>query len=248
MLLVWVQPDLDLLLQVLPTLRLQSSTSQSTGTIMAAKLNTEFNYRYQVIGDTPWEKLKTLKGFWVGRTRAAVLEEVSRLKYAAKVAELEHLRSIGGLPHLILNLQAEIMELDSHAKDAADCYELNRQEIKILDKLIAELYVELEPTRIPGYTDEQMFELNAANEFTVTIGREIQAEIIANGRPSPAKLRNAMSNPYTFLALKSAGLIPPETVMISGSADPRNITLQGVPDETLRIGVQGFPELLGPST
>ena len=29
---------------------------------MASKLNTEFNYRYQVIGDTPWEKIKTLYG------------------------------------------------------------------------------------------------------------------------------------------------------------------------------------------
>jgi len=26
---------------------------------MASKLNTEFNYRYQVIGDTAWERIKT---------------------------------------------------------------------------------------------------------------------------------------------------------------------------------------------
>jgi len=43
-----------------------------------------------------------------------------------------------------------------------------------------------EPTRIESYSDEEMFEANAANEFTVNIGREIQAEMIANGRPSPA--------------------------------------------------------------
>jgi hypothetical protein len=42
---------------------------------MASNLNSEFNYRYQVIGNTPWEKLKTLKGFLVGRKRAAVLEQ-----------------------------------------------------------------------------------------------------------------------------------------------------------------------------
>ena len=30
---------------------------------MAQKFNSEFNYRYQVIGCTPWEKIKTLKGF-----------------------------------------------------------------------------------------------------------------------------------------------------------------------------------------
>jgi hypothetical protein len=75
---------------------------------------------------------------------------------------------------------------------------LNKKEIKILEKLLEELYVIAEPTRIEGYSDEDMYEANAANEFTVNIGREIQAEMIANGRPSPAKLRNAMSNPFTL--------------------------------------------------
>ena len=30
------------------------------------------------------------------------------------------------------------------------------------------LYTIVEPTRIPGYTDDQMFEANANNEFTIT--------------------------------------------------------------------------------
>jgi hypothetical protein len=75
-----------------------------------------------------------------------------------------------------------------------------------------------------------MYEANAANEFTVNIGREIQAEMIANGRPSPAKLRNAMSNPYTWNALKSVGLIPKETKMLEGNIDPLQITLKVAED------------------
>ena len=47
---------------------------------MAQKFNTEFNYRYQVIGDTPWERIKTLKGFLEGRIRALALKEVDKLK------------------------------------------------------------------------------------------------------------------------------------------------------------------------
>jgi hypothetical protein len=79
---------------------------------MASKLNTEFNYRYQVIGDTPWEKIKTLQGFLEGRIRAAVLEEVGNLKDQAKVAKLKHLEQNGGtgLEHEILELKAEILE------------------------------------------------------------------------------------------------------------------------------------------
>ena len=187
---------------------------------MASNLNSEFNYRYQVIGSTPWEKIKTLQGFLVGRKRAAVLEECAELKYRAKLEELEHLRSIPAANHLILNLRAEILELESHLDDQKHAFELNRKEIKILEKLMSELYAEVEPTRLKhedgtSYTDDEMFEANANYEFTVTVGREIQAEIIANGRPSPAKLLNAMSNPQTLETLKLVGIVPKETFLLA---------------------------------
>ena len=202
---------------------------------MASKLNTEFNYRYQVIGDTPWERIKTLKGFLEGRVRAAVLEEVGALKDQAKVAKLKHLQNGGqGLEHEILELKAEILEAESHEETLKEAFELTKDEIKILKKLLKELYVIAEPTRIKGYSDEEMYEANAANEFTVNIGREIQAEMIANGRPSPAKLRNAMSNPHTWNALKQVGLIPKQTKILEGNVNPQlKIELKGVEDETI---------------
>jgi len=183
---------------------------------MASNLNSEFNYRYQVIGSTPWEKLKTLKGFLVGRKRAAALEKCAELKYKAKLEEYKHLKTVPALPHILLNLEAEIIELESHLDDQKHAFELNRKEIEILEKLIAELYEICEPTRIQGYTDDQMFEANANYEFTVTVGRELQSEIIANGRPSPAKLLNAMSNPQTMQMLQSIGLVPEGTQLLGG--------------------------------
>ena len=59
-----------------------------------------------------------------------------------------------------------------------------------------------------------MFEANANYEFTVTVGREIQSEIIAMGRPSPAKLLNAMSNPQTLNSLMQIGLVPQGTILL----------------------------------
>ena len=202
---------------------------------MASKFNSEFNYRYQVIGDTPWEKIKTLQGFLEGRIRAAALEEVSLLKKQAKIAKLKHLENGGnGLEHEILELKAEILEAKSHEATAKEAFELNQKEIKILKGLLDELYVIAEPTRIPGYSDEEMWEANQANEFTVNIGREIQAEMIANGRPSPAKLKNAMSNPYTWNALKDIGLVPKETKILVGNINPNDkIKLIGVEDEVV---------------
>ena len=198
------------------------------------KFNSEFNYRYQVIGCTPWEKIKTLKGFLEGRLKAAALEEAGKLKYQAKLSKLNHLLNGGkGLEHEILDLKAEILEAEGLHENLKEGYQLNQDEIKILRKLMKELYVLAEPTRIKGYTDEQMFEANAANEFTVDIGRDIQAEMIANGRPSPSKIRNAMSNPHTWNALKQIGLIPKQTKILEGNVNPQlKIELKGVEDKT----------------
>ena len=200
---------------------------------MAQKLNTEFNYRYQVIGDTPWERIKTLKGFLEGRIRAQALEEVGKLKYQAKLSKLNYLKNGGeGLEHEILELKAEIIEAESHQGSLKEAFELTQDEIKILKKLIKELYAIAEPTRIKGYTDEEMFEANAANEFTVNMGREIQSEMIANGRPSAARIRNAMSNPHTWNALKQIGLIPKKTKILEGNINPQlKIELKGIEDE-----------------
>jgi hypothetical protein len=195
-----------------------------------AKLNSEFNYRYQVIGETVWEKIKTLYGFLDGRKRAAVLEKVTDLKTKAKYEELKHLKSIDALPHVIMELEAEIIEMESFFEEGKRNFEQNKDEIKILEKLLKECYELAEPTRLKHqdgtpYTDEEMFEVNAANEFTVLLAREMQAEVIANGRPSAAKIKNAMSNPLTWTALKNIGLIPKETPLIASNIDPTTIQL-----------------------
>jgi hypothetical protein len=198
---------------------------------MPVKLNTEFNYRYQIEGNTPWEKIKQLHGFLEGRKRAAVLENVSELKYQAAVAELEDLKETGAKKHILLTKQAELLETESFRVNEKHAYELNRQEIAILENILEELYEIVEPTRVKHadgtpYTDEEMFELNAANEFTTWCGKEIYAEILATGSPSPAKLRNAMSNPHTWQVLQAAGLIPKEAGMLEGVADPLKIDLR----------------------
>ena len=126
------------------------------------------------------------------------------------------------------------METESQKAVSDDAFKKLKEEIKILKKLLKELYVIAEPTRIPGYSDEEMWEANQANEFTVNVGKEIQAEIIANGRPSAAKIGNAMSNPYTWNALKQIGLIPKETKILVGNTDPKEkIKLIGVEDELI---------------
>ena len=179
---------------------------------MPSKLNTEFNYRYLVIGDTVWEKIKTLQGFLEGRVSARALEEAAHLKHDAKLAKMEWMKEMNAPLHEQLVMQAELLELATVTDVTDKAYELNRQEIVILEKLLAECYEIAEPTRIHGYTDEQMFEENAANEFTTTTLREMQSEIAATGRPFPATVLHVMSNPHTLnIAIKS-GFFPEEAI------------------------------------
>ena len=186
---------------------------------MPSKFNSEFNYKYQVMGCTPWEKIKILKGFLEGRVRAVALEECSHLQHDSLVAEMAFLKTNGAPEHEQMRLQAKILESASHMVITDEAYELNRQEIEILNRLIAECYEMAEPTRIEGYSDDDMFEVNASHEFAVTTMREMQSEIIANGRPTPATVLHAMNNPHVLAATLKAGLLPPEAIpLLTGNA------------------------------
>lgn len=206
-----------------------------------SKLNSEFNYRYQVIGETVWAKIQTLHGFLDGRIRAAALEEAAELKYQAKLWDLQDLKDNNARYCLILEKQAELIQMESFRQEEKINFALNRDEIACLKKLLEELYAIAEPTRIPGYTDEQMYEANAANEFTHVVAREIQAEIIANGRPSPAKLHNAMSNPFTFAALQAIGFIPADSVRMLPNNDPQILSVVS-PEQVLALSQSSIKE------
>ena len=194
---------------------------------MAQKFNSEFNYRTQVIWETIWEKIKTLQGFLIWRKRAEALEEIQDIKLKAKKEKVKYIRQYTPeKEYEAMELEAEIMEIESTAEDAYNCYRLNDQEIIILERLLNEAYEIANKTRLTHedwtpFSDEEMFEANAANEFTAMIWKEIYAEILANGRPSPAKIRNAMSCPQTWASLQSIWLIPKESSILLVNDNPK---------------------------
>ena len=204
---------------------------------MANKINDEFNYRFQVKGETVWERIRTLQGFKIKRTRDLMTEGLSELKYAAKLAEYNNAKSMPALLHVILLLKAEVKEFELGLYDMQEAYDLNREELVIIDRLLAELFVIAEPTRVKGYTDEQMFELNALNEYTTWLAKEVYAEQMATGTVSATRIRQAMNCPATFKALQDANLLPSlihadgtreQAKMITGSVDPLKIQLSTV--------------------
>jgi len=185
---------------------------------MAERLNSEFNYRTQVEGETPWAKIKTLKGFLEGRKRAVALKKVNSLKMKSDKSKLKYLQE-NGPEWEALKLESEILEKESSQDDLEHAYGLAEKELEFIEKYLEELYIEANPTRIDGKTDDEMFELNAENEFATWVIREIQAEITATGRPSPAKLRNAMSSKLAILGLKQLNILPKSFEVITGHND-----------------------------
>jgi len=199
---------------------------------MASKYNSEFNYRFLVEGETIWAKIKTLQGFLEGRIRAKGLEEIGKLKLEAKREEYENSEKTKSPSWIVKKLKVELMEAENWIASENDGFCKNNEEIEILEKLLAEAFEIAEPTRINGHSDEQMWEANQANEYTVKVAKDIQSEIIANGRPSAMTVRQAMSAPETWEAVKQIGLVPNDCHLITGSNDPQKITLSlPKPDE-----------------
>jgi len=203
---------------------------------MASKYNSEFNYRFLVEGETIWAKIKTLQGFLEGRIRAKGLEEIGKLKIEAKREEYENakkgFKEYRFTSWTVKKLKVEVMEAENWLASESDGFHKNDEEIEILEKLLAEAFEIAEPTRINGHSDEQMWEANQANDFTLKVAKDMQSEIIANGRPSPMTVRQAMSAPETWEAVKKIGLVPNDCHLITGSNDPEKITLSlPKPDE-----------------
>ena len=192
---------------------------------MASKYNSEFNYRFLVEGETIWAKIKTLQGFLEGRIRAKGLEEIGKLKLEAKREKLANAEKMNASSWDIKLLKVEVMEAENWLDSETDGFRKNAEEIEILERLLAEAYEIAEPTRINGYSDEQMGEANQANEYTMKVAKDMQSEIIANGRPSPMTVRQAMSAPETWESCKKIGLVPNECHLITGSNDPQKIQL-----------------------
>jgi len=171
------------------------------------------------MGNTPWEKIKILKGFLEGRVSTSALEEADRLNHRALKAELQYLKTTGAPEHEQLHMRAKILEYESQKDITTELFDLNKQEVEMLKRLLAEVYEVAEPTRIEGYSDEDMFEVNASHEFAVTTMREMQSEIIANGRPSPATVLHAMNNPHVLTAVLRSGLLPATAIpLLTGNA------------------------------
>jgi hypothetical protein len=164
-----------------------------------ARLNSTFNYKYQVEGETIWGRLNILDGFIEGRKRALALREKNKLETEALGEELEDSKT--NKPSWeYKRLLAKKVEWDSVQEQLNKDFELAEIELKELKELYKNLELQAESTRLTHtdgtpYTNYEMYEANAEFEFVAGLTKEVQAQILVSGRPSVATVRNLLRCP-----------------------------------------------------
>lgn len=155
-----------------------------------ARVNHNVNYIYDVDGETVWEKLRVIRGFLQDREIAyesALIgkEETAKLDFDSK----EYKKA------MVFNTQVE--------QNIQDC----ANEIKFLKEFEAYLAIEAEKTRLPGKSDDEMYEINYFHEMEVRLVRKAQAQIAACGQLNEELMLRLMKNKGALRICVQQGLL-----------------------------------------
>lgn len=141
-----------------------------------SRVNRCASYIYDIDGETVWERLRVVRNFLVDRRNAykiALLDQ-ERAEELKETDPYEYKRYL-----IQKDFQLSLIE---------DC----RQEVEFLEDFERRLVVEAEKLRVPGKTDDEMYELNFFEEHRVRLVKQAHAEMIAVGHVSPSTLTSLM--------------------------------------------------------
>jgi hypothetical protein len=147
------------------------------------------NYLYDVDGETVWEKLRVIRNFLRDRKSALAENQLNIEEKQEKMQKMdensfEYRRYILSKTNLDYLMEETISEID------------------FLEKFEKYLSEEAEKTRIPGKTDEEMYEINFFDELKIRLVRRAQMQFISTGCVEPdTLLRIAKNKPALQLAI-----------------------------------------------
>ena len=155
-----------------------------------SRLNRNANYIYVVDGETVWERLRVIRGFLEDRRIAYAVNKLNERKNEAlDKASFEYQE------YLILKPQ--------HDKIMKECEE----EIVFLEDFEAKLAVEAEKSRIPGKTDDEMYELNFFDEMRIRLVKEAQSEMISVGHITPQTMKSLLRHKPALESCVQLGML-----------------------------------------
>ena len=153
-----------------------------------SRVNHNANYIYDVDGETVWEKLRVIRGLLDDRKRA----------YQFALLESENTYEVDSKEY-----KKFLINKDFHADLLQDCV----NEIKFLETFESFLTDEAEKTRIPGKTDDEMYEINFFHEMEVRLVRKAQAQIMTRGALDEELMLRLMKNKPALNLCIEQGLI-----------------------------------------
>jgi len=183
-----------------------------------SQMNRNVNYLHTVDGNTVWERLRVIRNFIADRKLAVSVSELNLEKTKAKKAHYETNKDTYSIDETY-----ELREILLFEPQQKGNLEDAKRELDFLTKLEAELSEEAEVTRIPGKTDEEMYEINYFEELVQIHLLEIKSQLLAVGVLSPEMMRTLIKNKPSLDRAIKIGLL----------------------DERVREKVGQIPKLLG---
>lgn len=158
------------------------------------------NYIYDCDGETVWEKLRVIRGFL--EEKQIILQEIELKEEYKKEHNGDSFEYKKAKIHEKKNLQLKNELID---------------EIKFLEEFESWLAQEAEKTRIPGKTDEEMYEINFFEELKIRLIKRAQSQLIATGHIEPDTLQRIMKNSDSANLAIQIGLIDEKALQWTNS-------------------------------
>lgn len=173
-----------------------------------SRLNRNASYIHVVDGETVWERLRVIRCFLVERRQALAVTELSiERQEAMDKSSFEYREALIMRPQL-LDLTQEC-----------------REEIKFLENFEARLAEEAEKTRIPGKSDDEMYEANFFEEMRVRLVKDAQSEMFAHGSITAQTMKSLLRHQPALHSCIALGYLRPEIEAAALAALPGNAQL-----------------------
>jgi len=164
-----------------------------------SRVNHNAQYIYDLEGETVWEKLRVIRN------------QLSQRKLAYKLAELNKEKSEQTLDKDSFEYKEYLIYQDQNTELFQDC----ANEIKFLTEFEAALAIEAEKIRIPGKTDDEMYEINFFEELKLRLVKSAQAQLISCGRLSDETILRILKNRPALELCVQQGLLSETALQIS---------------------------------
>lgn len=155
---------------------------------------------YDVDGETVWEKLRTIRGMLDDRRRAYAMGQLNKEENERKYKKDKE----------SFKYRKWLINKDFNNSLLEDC----ANEIKFLEAFESFLAAEAEKTRIPGKTDDEMYEINYFYEMEVRLVRRAQAQIMTRGVLDEELMLRLMKNRNALNLCIEQGLISEQVAKV----------------------------------